>query len=70
MPTDTNRGCQSKIKNRMADSVDPDEMAHYEQSHLDLHCLHRYWFWSAGLKGFIQSFFWHIRKKHLIFTVG
>ena len=26
----------------MADSVDPDEMAHYEPSHLDLHCLHRY----------------------------
>ena len=27
-----------------------DEMAHYELSHLDLHCLHRYWFWSARLK--------------------
>ena len=40
-----------KIKNRMADSVDPDEMAHYEPSHLDLHCLYRYLFWSARLKG-------------------
>ena len=26
------------IKNRMANSVDPDEMAHYELSYLDLHC--------------------------------
>ena len=25
----------------MANSVDPDEMAHNEPSHLDLHCLHR-----------------------------
>ena len=30
--------------------MDPDETAHYEPSHLDLFCLHRYWFWSAGLK--------------------
>ena len=35
----------------MADSVDPNEMAHYEPSHLDLHCLHRDMFWSVGLKG-------------------
>ena len=40
----------------MANSVDPDETAHYEPSHLDLHCLHRYWFWSAGLKWFNTSF--------------
>ena len=33
----------------MANSSDPDEAARY--SHLDLHCLHRYLFWSAGLKG-------------------
>ena len=26
-----------KIKNRMANSVDPDEMAYNEPSHLDLH---------------------------------
>ena len=26
----------------MAKRVDPNEMAHYELSHLDLHCLHRY----------------------------
>ena len=26
--------------------------ARYEPSHLDVHCLHRYWFSSAGLEGF------------------
>ena len=36
--------------NRMANNVDPDEMAHYEPSHLDLHCLQRYLSWSAGPK--------------------
>ena len=44
---------------RMVKSVDPDEMAHDKLSHLDLHCLHRYLFWSARLKGLnvsIQSF--------------
>ena len=35
----------------MANSVHPDEMAHYEPFHLDIHCLHRYLFWSTGLKG-------------------
>ena len=48
---DANRVFQSKIKNIMANSVDPDETAYDEMSHLDLHCLHRYLFWSAGLKG-------------------
>ena len=37
----------------MANSIDPDETAHYEPSHLDLHCLQRYWFWPAGLKELI-----------------
>ena len=32
----------------MANSVDPDEMACYELSHLDLHCLQSYMFWSTG----------------------
>ena len=35
----------------MANSVDPDETAHYELTHLDLHCLQRYLVWSVGLKG-------------------
>ena len=40
------KGCFSpKSKNRIANSVDPDETAH-----LHLHCLHSYLFWSAGLK--------------------
>ena len=34
----------------MANSVDPDQMAHYEPSDLDLHCLQRYMFWAAELK--------------------
>ena len=34
----------------MANSVDPDETARYEPSHLDLHFLHRYLFRSVGLK--------------------
>ena len=51
MLTASRRGIKSKIKNRKANRVDPDEMARYEPSHLDLHCLHRYLFWSAGLKG-------------------
>ena len=37
----------------MANSVDLDERVHYKSSHLDLHCLHRYWFRSAMLKGLI-----------------
>ena len=42
----------------MAKSVDPDETAHYELSHLDLHCLQMYFSWSlgsSGLKGFNQT---------------
>ena len=37
-----------KNQNRMANSVDPDETVPYEPSHQDLHCLHRYRFWSAA----------------------
>ena len=40
-------GFLSKINNRMANSVDPDETAHYEPSHLGLHCLQRYLYWSC-----------------------
>ena len=40
-----------KIKTKMANSVDHDEIAHYELSHLDLHCLQRDLPWSTGLKG-------------------
>ena len=35
----------------MANNVDPVEMAYYVPSHLDLQCLDRCLFWSAGLTG-------------------
>ena len=35
----------------MANSVDPDKTALYEPSHLNLHCLQRYMYKSAGMKG-------------------
>ena len=38
------KGVQFKSKNNTANSVDPDETARYEPSHLDLHCFHRYLF--------------------------
>ena len=47
------KGFQSKIKNRIPNSVDPDDMAQYERSYQDLKCLHRYLFWSTGLKRLI-----------------
>ena len=31
--------------------MDPDETARYEPSHLDLHCLQKYLYWSTGMKG-------------------
>ena len=36
--------------NRMAKSVDPDQTARYDLSHLDVCLLQRNLFWSAGLK--------------------
>ena len=42
----------------MSNSVDPDETAPYEPSHLNLHCFHKYWFWSAGLKGLVEIVGW------------
>ena len=36
---------QQQQKKTMANTVDPDDIAYYEPSHLDLHCLHRYPFW-------------------------
>ena len=37
MSTDANKGFSLKSKT-VANIVDPDETAHYELSHLDLHC--------------------------------
>ena len=42
-----------KHMNRIVNNVGTDEMAHYELSRLDLHCLQRYVVWSAGLKWLI-----------------
>ena len=39
-----------KLINRMANSEDLDETAHYELSHPDLHCLHSYLYRSTVLK--------------------
>ena len=44
------QGFPTKINNRMANSVDPDEMAHNEPSHPDLHCFQRYLFLVCRLK--------------------
>ena len=43
-----------KINNKMANSVDPDKMACYKLSHMDLHCLQRFLYWSAGMKGLTE----------------
>ena len=37
----------------MANSVDPDETAHNELSHLDLHCFQSCLYWSVGIEGII-----------------
>ena len=54
----------------MANSVDPDETARNEPSHLDLRCLHRYWFWSVefekvqvGIKGQLSEFYFILNGK-------
>ena len=39
----------------MPKSADPDGTARYEPSHLDLHCLQRYLYWSEGMKGLTGS---------------
>ena len=35
------RSLYVKLKDQMSNSVDPDEMVHYELSHLDLCCLQK-----------------------------
>ena len=44
-------GVLAKKEKQNADSWDPDETAHNEPSHLNLHGLNIYMFWSAGFKG-------------------
>ena len=38
---------RSKSSNKMANTVDLDEMEHYVLSRQDLHCLQRYLYWSV-----------------------
>ena len=44
-------GVSVKNQNRMSNSVDPDEMAHHEPSHYDLHCLQKCSFDLQGWNG-------------------
>ena len=44
-------GFSVKSKNRMANNVEPDEVAHNEPSHQNLHCLHKICFGLQGGKG-------------------
>ena len=49
----------------MANSVDPDETAHYEPSHLDLHRLQKYMSSSTGLKA-VNSLGTRIYPLHIL----
>ena len=52
-------GFESKLNNILANSVDPNDTDHYEQSRLDLHCLQRYLYWSAGVTGLMLSYMYY-----------
>ena len=54
---------QPKSGNRIANSVDPDETAHNEPFHLEQHCLHKFLFCSAGLKGLYISLKYILAKS-------
>ena len=41
-------GMPVKDQNRIANMIEPDETAHYEQCHQNPHCLHRYLARSTG----------------------
>ena len=51
----------------MANSVDPDETARYEPSHLDLRCLQRYLYWSVGMNGLSGYDLYNIAITFLLF---
>ena len=52
----------------MPNSVDPDEMAYYKLSHLDLHCLQRY---LIGLdnSGYQVNSFLISQRKHMLWVL-
>ena len=53
----------------MANSEDHDEMARDEPSHLDLHCLHRYPFWSVWLKELIPFRYYRDVSIQIVFLI-
>ena len=59
MSTDAkfNSGFSLKSKTEWQIAYNPDKTACYKPSHLDLHCLHRYLFWSARLKGLPENIY-------------
>ena len=46
----------------MANSVDPDETAHYEQSHLNLHYL---LYWPVGMEGLSTRYYSSSRHSEI-----
>ena len=51
----------------MANSVDPDEMAHYKPSHLDLHCCTGIYF---GVETSIVVFRWEKKSQSVKNLIG
>ena len=62
-----NRGFSKKINDRIATGVELDETY---KSHLDLHCLQRYLFWSAGMKELIVAEYVCLRINFLSFRIN
>ena len=57
-------GFQSKVNNRMVNGVDPDGMACYKLSHLNLYCSQRYLYWSEGIKVLTKNKKTKKKKNH------
>ena len=57
----------SQISNtKMATSIDPDDKAHHNPSHFDLHSLQRYLFWVTGLKRLGSFITYHKRSASVV----
>ena len=56
------------LNNRMANSVNPDETACYEPSHLDLHCLQSY-FKGLDKIGYQVNSFLISSQKHMLLVL-
>ena len=54
MPDSDGDGRTYRGHKKMTNSVYPDETAHNEPSHQDLHCLHRHLLWSEGLNPLLK----------------